>query len=340
MCFRSHASAAALQSTGFKRCLNYDLLPFYAILRSIPNKLLGVIAMFGSLLILLILPLTDLSRIRGAKFRPIMKITNTYKENALFLGTNISHSKATTYSLHRKGTLQRNSGFITLNAPMDRIYKKLREAGFMSNHRGRTRVSWLSLEVRQIITLANSIIRGYENYYSFVLNKGQLCSYIYYIIKDTVLRTLANKLSISSRAKVIQKFGPDISLFDQNKRDKENKPTLVTKLYKPSYQLNLWDFKSRVFNTNIKALFASDLSLAKLDNLICTVCGSAHKVEMHHIRAMKDIKHKKGTLDYLMAKRYRKQIPVCRDCHMAHHSGKQLILKKGVKSQQIGRRAV
>lgn len=50
------------------------LLPYYAILRSIPNKLLGVIAMFGSLLILLILPLTDLSRIRGMTFRPAMKI--------------------------------------------------------------------------------------------------------------------------------------------------------------------------------------------------------------------------------------------------------------------------
>jgi ubiquinol-cytochrome c reductase cytochrome b subunit len=50
------------------------LLPFYAILRSIPNKLLGVLAMFGSLLILLILPLTDLSRIRGATFRPAMKL--------------------------------------------------------------------------------------------------------------------------------------------------------------------------------------------------------------------------------------------------------------------------
>lgn len=245
------------------------------------------------------------------------KITNTYKENALFLGTNISHSKAPTYSLHRKGTLQRNSGFLILNAPLDRLYKKLREAGLMSNHRGRTRVSWLSLEVRQIITLANSIIQGYENYYSFALNKGQVCSYIYYIIKDTVLRTLANKLSLSSRAKVIKKFGPDISLYDQNKRDKDNKPTLVTKLYKPSYRINLWDFKSKVFDINIKTLFASDLSLAKLDNLRCTVCGSDHKVEMHHIRAMKDIKHKKGTLDYLMAKRYRKQIPVCRDCHMA-----------------------
>ena len=49
------------------------LLPYYAILRSIPNKLLGVLAMFGSLLILLILPITDLSRIRGSTFRPAMK---------------------------------------------------------------------------------------------------------------------------------------------------------------------------------------------------------------------------------------------------------------------------
>jgi ubiquinol-cytochrome c reductase cytochrome b subunit len=50
------------------------LLPYYAILRSIPNKLLGVIAMFGSLLILLVLPLTDVSRIRGNQFRPAMKL--------------------------------------------------------------------------------------------------------------------------------------------------------------------------------------------------------------------------------------------------------------------------
>ena len=49
------------------------LLPFYAILRSIPNKLLGVLAMFGALLIFLILPYSDLSQIRGSSFRPLMK---------------------------------------------------------------------------------------------------------------------------------------------------------------------------------------------------------------------------------------------------------------------------
>lgn len=50
------------------------LLPFYAILRSIPNKLLGVIAMFSAILILLAMPFTDLSRYRGIQFRPLSKI--------------------------------------------------------------------------------------------------------------------------------------------------------------------------------------------------------------------------------------------------------------------------
>ncbi len=275
---------------------------------------------------------TDFLKDLGLTVSPTKtKITNTYIDKALFLGTNISHSKTVTQSVHRGGTRQRNSGFLILSAPMDRIYKTLREAGFMSNHRGRSRFSWLSLEVRQIINLANSIIRGYENYYSFALNKGQLSTYIYFIIRDVVLRTLANKLSLGTRAKVIKKFDSEISLYDQNKRDINNKPTLVTKLYKPSYRINLWDFKSQSINTNVKALYSTNLSLAKLDNLVCVICKSDYKVEMHHIREMKDIKHKKGTLDYLMAERNRKQIPVCRDCHMLHHKGTQLILKKDYK---------
>jgi ubiquinol-cytochrome c reductase cytochrome b subunit len=50
------------------------LLPFYAILRSIPNKLMGVIAMFSAILILLILPITDMSKIRGIQFKPLSKV--------------------------------------------------------------------------------------------------------------------------------------------------------------------------------------------------------------------------------------------------------------------------
>nr|Q02655.1 RecName: Full=Cytochrome b; AltName: Full=Complex III subunit 3; AltName: Full=Complex III subunit III; AltName: Full=Cytochrome b-c1 complex subunit 3; AltName: Full=Ubiquinol-cytochrome-c reductase complex cytochrome b subunit [Podospora anserina S mat+]CAA38772.1 cytochrome oxidase b apoprotein [Podospora anserina]prf//1703266A cytochrome b [Podospora anserina] len=49
------------------------LLPFYAILRSIPNKLLGVIAMFAAILAIMLLPITDLGRSKGLQFRPLSK---------------------------------------------------------------------------------------------------------------------------------------------------------------------------------------------------------------------------------------------------------------------------
>ena len=49
------------------------LLPFYAILRSVPDKLGGVILMFSAILILAALPWLDTSKVRSAVFRPIYK---------------------------------------------------------------------------------------------------------------------------------------------------------------------------------------------------------------------------------------------------------------------------
>jgi len=46
-------------------------LPFYAILRSIPDKLGGVVAMVFAILILLLLPVINTSEIRSSKFRPL-----------------------------------------------------------------------------------------------------------------------------------------------------------------------------------------------------------------------------------------------------------------------------
>ena len=48
-------------------------LPFYAILRSVPDKLLGVIAMFASICVLFILPFADFSLIKCPKFRPFFR---------------------------------------------------------------------------------------------------------------------------------------------------------------------------------------------------------------------------------------------------------------------------
>ena len=50
------------------------LLPFYAILRSVPDKLGGVVVMFASVFILMFLPWLDTSKVRSAVFRPLYKV--------------------------------------------------------------------------------------------------------------------------------------------------------------------------------------------------------------------------------------------------------------------------
>jgi len=48
-------------------------LPFYAILRAIPNKLLGVVALFSSILIVAALPWLDTSKVKSAVYRPLFR---------------------------------------------------------------------------------------------------------------------------------------------------------------------------------------------------------------------------------------------------------------------------
>ena len=50
------------------------LLPFYAILRSVPDKLGGVVLLFGSIFILMALPWLDSSKVRSSIFRPLNRI--------------------------------------------------------------------------------------------------------------------------------------------------------------------------------------------------------------------------------------------------------------------------
>ncbi len=46
------------------------LLPFYAMLRAIPNKLMGVIVLFAAIVVLALIPWLDRSPVKSAKYRP------------------------------------------------------------------------------------------------------------------------------------------------------------------------------------------------------------------------------------------------------------------------------
>ena len=62
-------------------------LPFYAILRSIPDKFLGVLALGGAMVVLFLLPWLDRSPIRSCRYRPVYKwLVLLFTLDVLFLG--------------------------------------------------------------------------------------------------------------------------------------------------------------------------------------------------------------------------------------------------------------
>jgi ubiquinol-cytochrome c reductase cytochrome b subunit len=50
------------------------LLPFYAILRAVPDKLMGVLLMFSSIAVLFVLPWLDTSKVRSMRYRPTARL--------------------------------------------------------------------------------------------------------------------------------------------------------------------------------------------------------------------------------------------------------------------------
>jgi len=52
---------------------DWYLMPFYAMLRSIPQKLIGVLVLFGAIATLVFIPWLDTSSVRSTRFRPMLK---------------------------------------------------------------------------------------------------------------------------------------------------------------------------------------------------------------------------------------------------------------------------
>jgi len=93
-----------------------------------------------------------------------------------------------------------------------------------------------------------------------------------------------------------------------------------TEFFKPSYKLSLKFLTSS--SPVVGALFQVKTTKT-LDNLKCSICESTYRVELHHIRAMKDLNPKISYIDRQMVRVNRKRIALCRVCHMLKHRNKE-----------------
>ena len=100
-------------------------LPFYAILRAVPNKLMGVIAMFGSIISLFFLPYLDRSKVKSGSYRPVFQFFYwIFIVNFIFLGWLGGQSAEEPYiTLSRLGVLY-YFGYIFVVLPLLSKFEK------------------------------------------------------------------------------------------------------------------------------------------------------------------------------------------------------------------------
>ena len=102
-------------------------LPFYAILRAIPNKLLGVIALFGGVAILFFLPFLDRSKVRSCRYRPLYRwFLWLFVVDAVFLGWLGSKPAEEPYILWARLATTYYFGFFLVITPLSSIVERPR----------------------------------------------------------------------------------------------------------------------------------------------------------------------------------------------------------------------
>jgi Type II intron maturase/AI2M/AI1M-like, HNH endonuclease len=162
----------------------------------------------------------------------------------------------------------------------------------------------------------NSVGRGYLNYYSFAHNYNGVVNLVQHILKSSCAKLLAAKFNLRTQKKVFEKFGSDMSVTSDVSKNKSNKRySFLPAEYGVSNKFQLKKQPSEVINS----LYGTK-SLSTLENLTCSKCGSNYRVEMHHIRALKDLNPKVSHFDRLMIRAKRKQLALCRECHMELHN--------------------
>jgi len=147
------------------------------------------------------------------------------------------------------------------------------------------------------------------NYYRFADNFNRLSAKVHYVLKESCARLLAAKFNAKSQAKVFAEFGKDLK-----GKDKHGFCKIILGINTAAFNVKTNDINLRVN--------AKGISIASLEGLACEICNSEYRVEMHHVRMMKDLNPKANQVDKIMAKKNRKQIPLCRECHMEHHNRK------------------
>lgn len=244
------------------------------------------------------------------------RITHATTEKVSFLGYNISCTPKSKMPVgyNSRGQLVKRA---ILNAPIKKVVESLRLKGFLNKENQPTRCGrYINMDLWNIVDSYKSIERGIINYYSMADNYSRLAARVHYSLKYSCALTISSKMKLRTMKRTFKRYGKNLEIKVGNKsisypnisykRSDKVIPRLDDNLSFENY------FESLVYKHK-----------RHVGNLTgpCIVCDSYDNIEVHHIRALKNISKKKDWLSMTMAKFTRKQVPVCKSCHIKIHKG-------------------
>ncbi len=251
-------------------------------------------------------------------------ITHARTEAARFLGYHIVIFN-NDQKRDRRGKRSIN-GQVGLQVPMDVIRAKC--APYQKHGKPVHRKERTDDTVYSIITQFQQEFRGVAEYYQLAVNRYQL-NRLKWVMERSLVSTLAHKLRITV-AKVYDRYETTIQtpeglrkVLQVTVERKEGKKPLVARWG----GITLARKTTAILNDHPAPLWGdrSELETRLLADT-CELCGSREQVEVHHIRALKDLQRKgqgqRPRWVQMMAARRRKTLITCQKCHNDIHAGR------------------
>ena len=250
-------------------------------------------------------------------------ITHTRDSAATFLNYEITTMQSNTKQSMRMGHKRRSiNGAIGLKVPRRVVEDKCKR--YMRKGKPIHRAELLNERDFTIIATYQLEYRGLVNYYRMAYNLHTLQK-LKWVMEQSLTKTLAHKHKISVR-QVYKKYKADIDIAGKTYKGlqviipREGKKPLVATW--GGIPLN-WDVSAPIEDLIEKYAWKRSELEKRLLAQTCEQCGVTRmmdKIEVHHIRALKDLEkytgREKPQWVQIMAARRRKTLILCHTCHM------------------------
>jgi len=258
-------------------------------------------------------------------------ITHARSEAARFLGYEVTvmHEDSKQTDRSDTGRSKRSiNGVIGLRVPTDVREEKCQR--YMKGKKVMHRAELMGDSDYAIIATYQLEFRGIANYYRLAHNLAARLSKLRWVMETSLTKTLASKHKMTVK-QVMRKYraiivveGKEYQALQASIPRKDKEPLVATwggVSLAWEIQATLKEQPSKMYGgrTELEQRLLADT---------CELCGSHEDVEVHHVRAMKQLHEYSGRPKPEWVKRMialkRKTMPLCRMCHEDVHTGRPM----------------